>query len=223
MLLVLSLFCNFGQVSAKVIQSNGFTMNSAPDWLSRNRAEKVVDHMQTALEWTVHKIQVVWYSDQVQFEKSHGVGPYARAVTQKNLNTIRLGPKINSDNFDQVFGHELVHIIAYQKYKEGIPRWLEEGLANYLSKNGKVDYAWLKRRPTPSDVFEMGHPMSGSFDDILYKYQASQALAEMISKKCDLTNLLRLSVGRKMEDYLKTYCEIPDLNLAYKNWLAKQK
>lgn len=218
--ILLALLLNYA--SAKDVQGNGFVIPNAPDWLMRTRVEKVVDRMQTALEWTVHKINVVWYTDQTAFEKAHGLGPHARAVAQKNLNTILLGPKITTENFDSVFGHELVHIIAYQKYKSGIPKWLEEGLANYLAKNGKVDYAWLKKEPLPSSVFDMSHPMSGSPKEILLKYQTSQALAEMISKKCDLTNLLRLSVGRNMEDYLKTYCEIPDLNEAYKKWIARQ-
>ena len=221
LIIILSLFLNCAH--SKELQSNGFIMANAPDWLTRNRVEKIVDRMQTALEWTVHKIYVVWFTDEAAFEKAHSLGPSARAVAQKSRNTILLGPQITSQNFDQVFGHELVHIISYQKYKEGIPKWLEEGLANHLAKNGKVDYAFLKKRSLPSNVFELAHPMSGSAADILYKYEASQALAEMIAKKCDLTNLLRLSVGRNMEDYLKTYCEIPDLNVAYKKWIEKQK
>lgn len=220
-ILVFSLGLFFCSAFAKELQSNGFIMNNAPDWLTRNRAEKIVDRMQTALEWTVHKINVVWYSNETDFVKAHSLGSNARAVAQKNKNTILLGPLVNDKNFDQVFGHELVHIIAYQKYKEGIPKWLEEGLANHLAKHNKVDYAWLKKKPLPKNVFELGHPMSGSYDEILLKYETSQALAEMIAKKCDLTNLLRLSVGRNMEDYLKTYCEIPDLNAAYKKWLEK--
>ena len=219
--ILLTLF--LGVAEGKELQSNGFIMTNAPNWLTRNRVEKIVDRMQTKLEWTVHKINVVWYSDRAAFEKDHSLGANAQAVAQKNKNTILIGPLVNDKNFDQVFGHELVHIISYQKYKEGIPKWLEEGLANHLAKNNKVDYAWLKTKAPPKDVFELSHPMSGSRDEILFKYETSQALAEMIAKKCDLTNLLRLSVGRNMEDYLKTYCEIPDLNEAYKKWLDKQK
>lgn len=212
-----------GVVHGKELQSNGFVMSNAPDWLTRNRVEKTIDRMQTAMEWTVHKINVTWYSDPVVFEKAHSLGPNARAVAQKNKNAILLGPLVTNQNFDQIFGHELVHIISYQKYKEGIPKWLEEGLANHLAKHNKVDYNWLKRKPLPKNVYDLIHPMNGVKEEILFKYETSQALAEMIAKKCDLTNLLRLSVGRNMEDYLKTYCEIPDLNKAYKEWLEKHK
>lgn len=208
---------------AKEIQTNAVSMPNAPEWLKTSRVEKVTDRMQSTLEWTVRKIKVVFYADQALFEKDHGLGPYARAVSHKNINLIRLGPKVNNENFDQVFGHELTHVIAYQKYKEAIPKWLEEGLANHLTKNASVDYKWLGSRPLPLDVRTLVHPMKGEVDDIRYSYQASQALAEMISKKCDLTNLLRLSVGKGMDAYLKTYCEIPDLNEAYKKWIEKKR
>ncbi len=218
--ILLTLFMSFAH--SKELQSNGFVMTNAPDWLIRNRVEKIVDRIQTKLEWTVHKINVVWYTDKAAFEKSHSLGPNAQAVAQKNKNTILIGPAVTNQSFDSVFGHELVHIISYQKYKEGIPKWLEEGLANHLAKHNKVNYNWLKKKPLPNNVYDLAHPMSGNRDDILFKYETSQALAEMIAKKCDLTNLLRLSVGRNMEDYLKTYCEIPDLNEAYKKWIEKK-
>lgn len=220
-LLFLSMFISLAQ--AKDIQTNAVSMSNAPEWLRAGRVEKVTERMQSSLEWTIRKVQVIWYTDQKEFEKSHELGPYARAVSQKKLNVIRLGPKVNDSNFDQVFAHELTHIISFQKYKEAIPRWLEEGLANHLSKNAKVDYKWLSAQPMPNDVRDLVHPMSGSADDIRYSYQASQALAEMIAKKCDLTNLLRLSVGHGMDNYLRTFCEIPDLNVAYKKWVMQKR
>ena len=95
------------------------------------------------LEWDIRKIQVYFHSDEASFERSNNLGPAIIAVSLKADNAVHLGPKVTTQNFDQVFGHELVHIISYQKYKDAIPKWLEEGLANYLSKNGNVDYKWL--------------------------------------------------------------------------------
>jgi hypothetical protein len=57
---------------------------------------------------------------------------------------------------------------------------------------------------------------------VLYRYKASQAFAEMLAGKCDLQNLIRLSVERKMEDYMATYCEIKDLNQAFRDWVKKK-
>ena len=69
---------------------------------------------------------------------------------------------------------------------------------------------------------ELAHPFKGSEDRIAYGYVASQAFAEMLDKKCDLQNLIRLSVERKMEDYIKRTCEISDMSVAFKSWV-KQK
>lgn len=207
---------------AKEINTNSVYMADAPEWLTRARAEKVIEHIQTALEWSIRKVQVHFYTDQKAFERAHGLGDAMIAASLRSDNSIHLGPKVTSENFDRVFGHELVHVISYQKYKGAIPAWLEEGLANYLAKNGKVDYKWLAKQPFPNDVRSFSHPARGRGDEIHFHYVTSQALTEMIAAKCDLTNLLRLSVERKMDDYLNTYCEIPDLNAAYRAWVKKK-
>jgi hypothetical protein len=221
-ILFFALFLSAG-LHAKEIDSNSVRMPNAPDWLTRNRVEAVTDRIQTALEWTIRKIEVSWYSDQGAFQKEHSLGPLAMAVSRKRDSTIHLGPNVTKANFDTVFGHELVHIILYQKYADAVPKWLEEGLANHLAKHGKVDYAWLGARPFPADVRQLLHPYKSSAEATRYHYMASQALIEMIAKKCDLTNLLRLSVGEKLESYLQTYCEITDINSAFKQWVKKRQ
>lgn len=191
----------------------------APKWVTKGRIDRIVDHIQMILEWDIHRAEVIWYTDQKKFEKVHDMGSTVLAFSRKSNNTIYVGPRVTEKNFDQVFGHELVHIISFQKYKEAIPKWLEEGLANYLSKMGKVDYKWLASKPFPDDVRSLTHPFNGSDDHIRYHYVASQALTEMIAGKCDLRNLLRLSVGTKMDGYLDTYCNIKDINATFKKWV----
>lgn len=217
--LILVAFLFSTLASAKVVQTNAVEMPNAPDWVTVNRIDKVVEHIQMILEWNIRRIKVLWYADQAAFEKAHGMGRTVVAVSMRSQNTVHLGPRVNSSNFDSVFTHELVHVISYQKYKDAIPKWLEEGLANHLGKVGKVDYDKLATHPFPKDVHELTHPFAGSEEGIHYTYMASQALAEMIAKKCDLQNLLRLSVGAKMESYLDTYCEIHDLNAEFKKWV----
>ncbi len=55
-----------------------------------------------------------------------------------------------------------------------------------------------------------------------FRYKASQALAEMLDKKCGLEKLIHMSLERNMEDYFKTYCEIDDLNQAFRAWIEKK-
>jgi hypothetical protein len=206
------------------LMTNAVYMHNAPKWLKVTRVEKVTDKIQSQLEWSTRRIHVYWHNTQESFQKQHSLGPLPRAVAIKSEKSqvIHLGPKITNENFDWIFGHELVHIIIYQKYKEAIPKWLEEGLANHLAKKTKkIDYKWLASKPFPKDVTQMNHPFAEGDDAALYHYTASQALAEMLEKKCDLENLIRLSVERKMENYIVTYCEIKDLNKAFQDWVLK--
>lgn len=219
-LLVFSLICVFGfTLNAREITTNAVHMASAPEWVTRVRVEKIVDHIQRVLEWNIRRIEVFWYTDQSAFEKMHGLGPNLIAVARKQENAVRVGPRVTTANFDQTFGHELVHVISFQKYKEAIPQWLEEGLANHLAKAAKVDYNWLATKPFPSDVRGLVNPHSGTTEQAYYHYRASQALIEMIAAKCNLSTLLRLSVGENMDNYLATYCSISDLNQSFQKWV----
>ena len=207
---------------AKEITTNAVYMHNAPQWLSRVRVDKITDRIQMHMEWTIRRIHVYWHHSQEDFAKHHSFGPRARAITSKSQNTIRLGPQLNNKNFDQIFAHELVHGISFQKYKGVIPLWLEEGLANYFAKKKRVNYKWLAQQTFPKDVRQMVHKASTSRKKAQYHYIASQALAEMLAKKCDLNNLLRLSVERNMDTYIRNYCEISDLNTTFRKWVRAQ-
>lgn len=219
---------------AKSIQTNELTFSNAPDWVTESRVDRVVSRIQNKLEWTTRRTKVNWYTNLGEYTKAHSLRPEALAVTTSSGTTsvILMGPTVTSENFEHVLGHELVHVIVYQKYKGAIPKWLEEGLANHLARPGQLDYKWLAKQPLPKDVRELAHPMgSGNNRDrnitremnaIRYRYKASQALAEMLDKKCDLLNLVRMSVARKMEPYIATMCEIQDLNAAFRGWVLKK-
>lgn len=214
----------FARAQAKEIQTNEFMIHNAPAWLTQTRVEKVTAHILNKLEWSIRRTQVYWYTSDAEYEKAQGLGPQALAVTMSrgDVATVHLGPQVNEKNFDKVFGHETVHVIVTQKYKSSIPKWLEEGLANYYSKRGSVDYKSLARHEFPKDVRDLAHPFKGSAALIGYRYEASEALAEMLDKKCDLDNLIRISVQRNMETYIENTCEIHDLNAAFRDWVTKK-
>lgn len=212
------------RADAREIMTNEVKMSDAPEWLRQPRIERITDRIQTKLEWSTRRVKVYWYKTQEEFDRVHKYGAMATAVTKhtNGNSAIHMGPNVTNKNFDEIFGHELVHVIVFQKYKGAIPKWLEEGLANHLSARGRVDYRWLAKQPFPNDVRELAHPFKGSASGVLYRYKASQAFAEMLAGKCDLQNLIRLSVERKMEDYMATYCEIKDLNQAFRDWVKKR-
>ncbi|MCB0350026.1 MAG: hypothetical protein KDD38_02510 [Bdellovibrionales bacterium] len=208
----------------KEIVTNEVIIHNPPKWLKATRVEKITNRIQHKLEWSTRKIHIYWYDTLNEFTKTHSFGQLALAVTQhpRGQSIIQMSPKIDSDAFDTIFAHELVHVIVFQKYKEAIPKWLEEGLANHLSNHDKINYKWLASQPFPKDVKDLAHPFaSGGASSTLYRYKASQAFAEMLNKKCDLDNLIRLSVERKMENYMRSYCGIDNLNTAFKDWVTK--
>lgn len=204
------------------IDTNSLKITNAPLWLKRPKVEKITERIQTKLEWSIRKIQVYWYADEASFQKVHNMGPVVQAYSRRSDNSIHLGPQVNEKNFEPIFSHELVHVISHQKYRGAIPKWLEEGLATHLAKQGQVDYKWLARQTWPVDVTQMSHPFRGSSVDFRVHYAVSQALIEMIASKCNLERLIQLGVEKGMQTYLPTYCEIKDLNESFRRWINKK-
>lgn len=218
----LLLLASAGAWAGKRIETNEVFMPDAPAWVTSSRVNRVVEHIQDNLEWDIRKITVRWYTDQAQFRRAHGFDDTVVAFSQKADNTVHLGPRVTASNFDDIFGHELVHVILYQKYKDAVPRWLEEGMANFFSKHGHVDYRWLASQPVP-EVTQLVHPFGASATvSPQYHYMASTAVMEMIASKCQVSDLLQLSVGKKLETYLSTYCGIPDVTASFREWLKKK-
>ncbi|MCB9253274.1 MAG: hypothetical protein H6617_01160 [Bdellovibrionaceae bacterium] len=209
--------CFYTPAFAKTLQTNSVTVDNAPAWLTEARIRKASRKVEEFLEWDTRRVRARWYNTQTDFEKAHGLGPLALAATDRKKQLIHIGPGVNEKNFDGIFGHELAHIIVIQKYKQAIPAWLEEGLANYAGSLDGVDYKYLNSRKY-IPVASLTHPYrSGA--DTKYHYQASTALMKMIAEKCPIQDLLQLSVGKSIETYLKTFCEIPDLDAAFQKWL----
>jgi hypothetical protein len=216
------------------IDSNAIHSAQAPAWLTSARLDQVVEKIQSRLEWDIRKVNLLWYGDQAEFFKVHRFEGNVLAFFRAQDNTVHLGPRVNDGNFNAVFGHELVHVILYQKYKGAVPKWLEEGLANYLSNHQppartkagtsdlahwKVDYKWLASQGE-RDVLTLRHPFVGAVSGAArYHYQASQALMEMIASHCPVTDLLQLSVGKKLESFLSTLCGIEDINAEFRKWV----
>lgn len=208
-------------VLARTIQTNQVRMEGAPSWLTEIRVQKVGDRIQDFLEWDIRRVSVKWYETQKAFQKYHGFDSSVLAVSSRRSNSIHIGPGVNSENFDMYFGHELAHVVMYQKYKKSIPQWLEEGLANYAAGSRKVDFAYLKKNRI-KDIRMLTHPFDEGANTRAH-YMASTALALMISEKCDFQDLLQLSVGKRLETYLKNTCGIQDLNASYGAWVASKK
>ncbi len=146
------------------------------------------------------------------------------AFTKKTDNTIHLGPKVTRANFDLVFGHELAHVIIFQKYKLAIPAWLNEGLCNSVAGYKEVKFKWLSRQKPRIDVSTLHHPYEiNNMERADVHYAASLAAIKMLEKKCpDFKELLNLSLNSNIDNYIKTYCQIPDVNKTFWSWIDEQ-
>lgn len=205
---------------AREIVTNSVHIRNAPDWLKETEVDKTTKRIENTLEWSIRRVPVTFYTDPDTFKEAHGLKFTADAFFKKTDGTLHMGPTVNPQNFDVKFGHELVHAVLFQKYKSAIPDWLEEGLANYVGKTTAPDYQWLANQ-TLGDVTQLRHP-NRDFEGSKYHYQVSTAVLEMIAAKCSLKDLLQLSVGSKLTVYLKTYCEISDINADFKKWVASK-
>lgn len=206
------------------VTTNSVTIADAPKWLTASRVNKVSGQIERALEWDIRRVRVRWFASQAEFSKSIGLAgdtSSVLAVAKRNENAIYIGPRVTSENFDGVFGHELAHIIMFQKYKDAIPKWLEEGLANYVAKRGEIDYKFLSQREN-FDVRSLTHPFKATASDPKFHYMASSAVMHMIASKCRIHDLLQLSVGHGLESYLSTFCRISDLNAEFAKWVKRK-
>ncbi len=219
------LFLNVQGAFAKDFTTNSLQVKDAPEWVTQRVVERVSDKIENKLEWKIRRVPVVWHASHETYGRAHSLGPAAAAVTVKSdkKTEIHIGPNVIKADYAQILGHELVHVAFYQKYKGSIPEWLEEGFANFLSRKKRVDLNELKPEILPKDVTKLGHPFKGAQTNIHLQYKISQALVEMLDDKCDLDRLLRLSVRKKIETYIRNTCGITNINDDFKEWLSKNR
>lgn len=202
------------------IEINQVTVFNAPNWLDTSQVQSVVDKIQETLEWDLRKVAVFYFSSSKQFNTQHQFKFPIDAFFKKSSQSIYLSPQVTPKNFKKIFSHELVHAIFYQKYRNAIPVWLEEGLANKLSGYPTPNYSWLTSQSWPS-VTTLGHVNDRQASSRTY-YSVSTGLIEMIQEKCNLKDLLKLTVGSKLTHYLKTFCGITDIDQDFRTWVKEK-
>lgn len=221
---------------AAQITTNAVVMIGAPAWVTESKVNRITDKIESKLEWDIRKIQVTWHTGtdgKASFQSAFGPTNQSLenvlAFARRSDFSVHLGPKVTQSNFDSVFTHELSHVILAQKYKSAsasqaaVPPWLEEGLANYLAGYGKVDFKKLAARSSFPDFRQMVHPMGKtSASSVSDHYELSRALVEFIASKCSLMELIQLSVGKNLENYLPTFCSISNLNKEFAAWVKRK-
>jgi hypothetical protein len=103
---------------------------------------------------------------------------------------------------DNTLGHEIVHLVMHRFYSDGIPSWLDEGFAQYISKSAHASYQRARGYiakphseaianealiPLPT-LLAMTHPPS---DRVATFYQESEKLVRFLAST-DKPNFLAL-------------------------------
>jgi hypothetical protein len=55
-----------------------------------------------------------------------------------------------------LLGHEIAHLVLHRYYPDGIPCWLNEGFAQYVSKNARASYLRARNYDTRSKSRAVG-------------------------------------------------------------------
>ena len=77
-------------------------------------------------------------ADWQQFQKLGRLEPWTGGIhSQGSLFIVRNPAYKFSSN---VLGHEIAHLILHRYYPDGIPCWLDEGFAQYVSKGARASY-----------------------------------------------------------------------------------
>ena len=77
-------------------------------------------------------------ADWQQFQQLGQLEPWTGGIhSQGSLFIVRNPAFKFSDN---VLGHEIAHLVLHRYYSDGIPSWLDEGFAQYVSKGAHASY-----------------------------------------------------------------------------------
>ena len=73
-----------------------------------------------------------------QFQAFGKLEPWTGGIHSQGSLFIQRNPKYKFSG--NLLGHEIVHLIVHRLYSDGIPCWLNEGLAQYISKAAYASY-----------------------------------------------------------------------------------
>lgn len=76
--------------------------------------------------------------DWQQFQVFGNLEKWSGGIHSQGSLFVQRNPKYKFSG--NTLGHEIVHLVMHRFYSEGIPCWLDEGFAQYISKNAHASY-----------------------------------------------------------------------------------
>lgn len=127
--------------------------------------------------------------DWQQFQTMGKLEPWTGGIQSRGSLFIQRDPSYKFS--DNVLGHEIAHLIVHRFYSEGIPCWLNEGFAQYVSKGARSSFqrarGYLSRPRSQSvaaqDLIPLStltaalHPIPGRVDTF---YDQSERLVRFL-------------------------------------------
>ena len=125
-----------------------------------------------------------------QFQSAGKLEPWTGGIQAQGSLFIVRDPSHKFGN--NVLGHEIAHLVLHRYYPDGVPCWLNEGFAQYISKNAQASYYRARnynaraRSQTVaqaqliplSKLTEMGYPPS---DQVETFYDESERLVRFLA------------------------------------------
>ena len=76
--------------------------------------------------------------DWQQFQQFGNLEPWSGGIHSGGSLFVQRNPAYKFTN--NLLGHEIVHLVMHRFYTDSIPRWLDEGLAQFISKDAHASY-----------------------------------------------------------------------------------
>ncbi len=210
---------------AAALITNSLEIQNPPNWLKTNAINRVAARIENKLEWSPKRISARFYATENAFVAAHGYpqSPIL-AFYRSSTKEIHFGPRVTVENIEKVLAHEMAHAVLAQKYSTRLPKWLEEGLANWAAKNDGVKWRVLAQSKNRLDPRSIHHPIKAAdFTDTQLQYQVSMAFVHFLQRKCpSFRELLNLSLKSKLEAFLPTYCGIHDAQKEFWAFVDRQ-
>src|SRR6202011_5373099 len=73
-----------------------------------------------------------------QFQAFGNLEPWSGGIHSQGSLFVQRNPAYKFSN--NLLGHEIVHLVLHRFYTDGIPPWLDEGFAQYISKDAHASY-----------------------------------------------------------------------------------
>ncbi len=73
-----------------------------------------------------------------QFQAFGNLEPWSGGIHSQGSLFVQRNPAYKFSN--NLLGHEIVHLVLHRFYTNGIPSWLDEGFAQYISKDAHASY-----------------------------------------------------------------------------------